>query len=72
MIVPNRLYQTVFIPCLRAADALIANSEHTAELARSAGIRADAITVLHPGVEFPPTRRGFREIFGIRESIPFC
>jgi phosphatidylinositol alpha-1,6-mannosyltransferase len=71
VIVPNRLYQTVFIPCLRAADALIANSEHTAELARSAGIRADAITVLHPGVEFPaPEARGFRERFGIGAEQP--
>ncbi len=71
VIVPNRLYQTVFVPCLRAADALIANSEHTAELARTAGIRADAITVLHPGVEFPaPEARGFREKFGIGPEQP--
>ena len=71
VIVPNRLYQTVFVPCLRAADALIANSEHTAELARSAGMRADAITVLHPGVEFPaPEAHGFREKFGIRPDQP--
>jgi phosphatidylinositol alpha-1,6-mannosyltransferase len=71
VIVPNRLYQTVFVPCLRAADALIANSEHTAELARKAGMRADAITVLHPGVEFPaPEARGFREKFGIGPKQP--
>jgi len=71
VIVPNRLYQTVFAPCLRAADALIANSEHTAELARSAGMKGDAITVLHPGVEFPaPEARGFREKFGIDPEQP--
>jgi phosphatidylinositol alpha-1,6-mannosyltransferase len=71
VIVPNRLYQTVFVPCLRAADVLIANSHHTAELARTAGVKADAITVLHPGVEFPaPEASGFRERFGIGAEHP--
>ncbi len=71
VIVAHRGYQAVFVPCLRSADALIANSEHTAQLALNASFPAKKVSVLHPGVEFPPpTRRGFRELFGIREEHP--
>lgn len=71
VIVPHRGYQAVFVPCLRSADALIANSEHTAQLALNAGIAAERVSVLHPGVEFPaPERQGFRERLGIKPQQP--
>lgn len=54
LIVSHPIYQTVFIPAIRRSNFVIANSSNTAWLARKAGVKADKIEVLHPGVTLPP------------------
>jgi len=51
LIVDNRIYQHLFVPMIRLADLVIVNSHNTAQLAISAGIPADRIEVIHPGVD---------------------
>lgn len=53
IIAPNRIYQTCFLPIIRRSDALIANSKNTARLAIQAGILANRISIIHPGVTLP-------------------
>lgn len=67
VIAPNQLYQRVFVPSIRAADLVIANSGNTRRLCEQAGVPARVLEVLQPGVEFPaktPTVE-FRAAFGI-------
>jgi phosphatidylinositol alpha-1,6-mannosyltransferase len=51
VIAPSRIYQRAWLPFVRAADGVLVNSHHTAALARSRGVGAERIAVLHPGVE---------------------
>jgi len=55
LIVNNHIYQNVFMPAIRRADMVIANSANTARLAEEAGIDPDRISILHPGVQLPET-----------------
>ncbi len=66
LVANHSAYQRVFLPCIRAADGLVANSTHTAQLARSAGAAADRLWVVRPGVEYPPPEGegSFRETSG--------
>jgi len=50
LVVDSRIYRATCLPALRRMDLVIANSRNTARLAVEAGIRADRIEVLHPGV----------------------
>ncbi len=57
LVVENRLYQWLFVPFIRRATGVIANSHNTARLARERGVRD--VHVLFPGVELPgPVERG--------------
>lgn len=47
------IYQYFFIPLIRRADLIIVNSRNTNELAISAGMSAEKISILEPGVELP-------------------
>ena len=58
LIANNRIYQAVFLPAIRACDALIVNSHHTKKLAETAGIEPSRIRILHPGVQIPPCHPG--------------
>lgn len=51
VVADHPVYRAVFLPAIRRCDRLIANSSHTAALARAAGVPAAAITVIHPGAE---------------------
>ena len=53
LIAPYRLYQWLFVPFIRRADGIIANSHNTAVLARARGI--EQIDVIFPGTELPAT-----------------
>ncbi len=60
IIAPSKLYQFAWLPFIRACRIVIVNSENTAKLARSAGVAADRIAILHPGTYIPdldPTAR---------------
>lgn len=58
---PHPLYRRLFLPAIRRADLLIANSRHTAELATNAGVPETALHILHPGVEVPAAIPGHGE-----------
>lgn len=51
IVVPHPVYRSVWLPFIRRCDACIANSVNTARLARQAGVPADRIDIVHPGVE---------------------
>jgi phosphatidylinositol alpha-1,6-mannosyltransferase len=53
LVVPHFIYQRLFLPFIRCADGIIANSNNTANLARQRGISAERIEVIFPGVEKP-------------------
>ncbi len=53
LVVRNRIYQRVFLPVIRRADAWLANSRSTAQLAIIAGLDPKRVHILHPGVEVP-------------------
>lgn len=71
LIVPNRLYQTLWMPFLRRCDFVLANSVNTARIARERGVPADRITVLHPGVALPvvaPATDDYRRSMGLGQA----
>ena len=53
LVADNTLYQRLFVPCVRGATRVIANSANTARLAQRCGVPARALRIIHPGVEWP-------------------
>ncbi|MEQ9463121.1 MAG: glycosyltransferase family 4 protein [Haliea sp.] len=53
IIVDHWLYQRLFIPALRKADQVVANSRNTRRLAVEKGVAEDRITIIHPGTHIP-------------------
>jgi len=51
--VEHPVYRRLWLPFIRATDVCIANSLGTSRLARDAGIRADRLVIVHPGVAMP-------------------
>lgn len=54
IVVPHPVYRRVWLPLIRRFDLCLTNSRNTAELALRAGVPAERISVLHPGVEPAP------------------
>lgn len=50
IIAGHPLYRAFFLPAIRSWDHVLANSRHTAELAKDAGVDPVRMEVLHPGV----------------------
>lgn len=50
-------YRAVWLPAIRRADRVIANSSATAELCRGVGIDSAHIGIVHPGVDLPDGMR---------------
>ena len=53
LIYPNWIYQKMFVPFIRMADRVIANSENTSNLAVNKGVQVQRIRVLNPGTSIP-------------------
>lgn len=53
IVVPSRLYQSVFLSCLRRLDSILVNSSNTRRLCIEAGIDQEKIAIIHPGCEVP-------------------
>lgn len=53
IVVESRVYQWLFLPCIRAMDHLIANSRNTMRLATGKGIEASRLCVINPGTSLP-------------------
>ena len=73
IVADHSLYRHVFLPAIRRVDRIIVNSQHTAGLAQAAGVRAQKIAIVNPGVELPDwalrddARRRFRQLHGLGE-----
>jgi len=53
--VNHPLYRMIWLPVIRRMDRVIANSNPTAKLALAAGVSANRLGIVHPGVELPGT-----------------
>lgn len=53
IVAPSRIYQWLWLPFIRRCDVAMANSENTAQLARSRGVQPYKLHVLHPGTDLP-------------------
>lgn len=51
LVAPHWLYRLVARWAIRRSDVVVANSRHTAGIARALGVAEERIVVLHPGVE---------------------
>ena len=71
IIANHPVYRQLFLPAIQRQDRILVNSHYTATLAKEAGVHADRIRVVHPGVDLPDfsgreeTRCAFRERFGL-------
>jgi len=52
LVAPHQIYQRLWLPAIRAADRVIANSSNTARLALSRGVDAARLRVVTPGTDF--------------------
>ena len=72
--VKHRVYQWLWPPFLRHFDRVIVNSHFTQQLALAAGIPAERIVIVHPGVTLPDLReaelqrRSFRQRYSLTET----
>lgn len=55
VVIDSRIYQALFVWCIRRVDCVIANSNKTRELAQSRGVAPERIVVINPGTSLPPT-----------------
>ncbi|WP_228203316.1 glycosyltransferase family 4 protein [Acinetobacter sp. CFCC 10889] len=51
------IYSLIWIPAIRMADKIIANSTPTFEICLQKKIKKDKLKIIHPGVNFPPPRK---------------
>ncbi|HET6435257.1 MAG TPA: glycosyltransferase family 4 protein, partial [Xanthomonadaceae bacterium] len=51
LVVDNPVYQRCWVPAIRRADRVLANSRHTARLAIARGVAPERISVVTPGVD---------------------
>jgi phosphatidylinositol alpha-1,6-mannosyltransferase len=57
IVVDNALYRRLWLPAIRQATRVVANSRNTARLAVEAGVDGDRINIICPGVSLPGERR---------------
>ncbi|OIQ85312.1 GDP-mannose-dependent alpha-(1-6)-phosphatidylinositol monomannoside mannosyltransferase [mine drainage metagenome] len=69
VIATHPVYRLVWRPFLRHMDRIIANSRHTAGLARSAGVDPARIEIVHPGVTLPTLDPQARARFRARHGL---
>ena len=68
LVTAHPVYRRVWLPFIRRADVCIANSSNTARLAIAAGVAAERVSIVHPGVETPSAPgavNDFRERFAL-------
>lgn len=59
--VRHLVYRAIWLPAIRRADRLIANSNATAALCRDIGVDVSRLGIVHPGVDMPPKDMPFQE-----------
>lgn len=66
LVVKSKLYEYLFLPSLRRASKVIANSHNTARIAIDRRIHESKVTVVHPPVEAPvPTTCSLRSKYNL-------
>lgn len=65
--VQHPLYRTLWHPAIRRMDTVIANSRPTADLARTLGVNAACIRIVHPGVQMPNAPQPAHELHAFRQ-----
>lgn len=72
IVVDHSMYRRLWLPFIRRLDAAIANSRSTAQFAVRAGVPAERLFVLPPGVAWPPPAgldaQAFRERYALGEG----
>lgn len=51
LVVDDAIYQRIWLPIIRRADRIVANSRHTAQLAIARGVPSDRVRVISPGTD---------------------
>lgn len=62
------IYRLLWRPFFRRCDQILVNSHFTHQLACDAGVAAERIAILHPGVELPDTRDAARQRTAFRHE----
>lgn len=66
--VNNIFYQSLWLPAIKRADIVIANSSYTARLATEIGVPEGRISVVHPGVDIPKKKASISDITAFRTN----
>ncbi|MGN2253506.1 glycosyltransferase family 4 protein [Frateuria sp. GZRe12] len=53
IVAPHAVYRHIWLPAIRRLDRVVVNSQASRAMAEEAGVRADSIEVVHPGVQLP-------------------
>lgn len=64
----NKVYNLCWVPLIRHADQVIANSSPTYELCLKKSIVKSKLSIIHPGVTYPPKPRNEKTIQSLREK----
>jgi phosphatidylinositol alpha-1,6-mannosyltransferase len=66
LVVESRIYRFLWLPFVRRMDCIVANSRATAGLAIAAGVDAEKIEIVHPGVELSHADDGEKDVMAFR------
>ncbi|MHA3116304.1 glycosyltransferase family 1 protein [Acinetobacter sp. ANC 4635] len=64
----NKIYNLCWVPFIRQADQVIANSSPTYRLCIQKNISKEKISIIHPGVSYPPKPKNEKIIQILREK----
>lgn len=70
LVVQSRVYQSSWLPFIRASDLLLVNSAHTAALAASRGVVPARVALLHPGTCIPLLDPAAAAAFRAEHALP--
>jgi phosphatidyl-myo-inositol dimannoside synthase len=71
IVADHPVYRRLFLPAIQRQNRILVNSRSTAALAKDAGVSADRLRVVHPGVDLPDlsnrdeARSDFRTRYGL-------
>ena len=65
----SQIYQKLWLPFIRQANQIIANSTPTKNLAIQQNIDVNKIKIIHPGVSFPPPSKDFNLIESLKDRF---
>lgn len=69
LVVRSLPYRLAWLPAVRRADLVIANSHNTRRLAIARGVGAERVAVLHPGTHLPPPDEAARARFRAAHAL---